>query len=303
MPEIIRYSVFLFLFPLSLFSNSDSLSLKERMEKMNASSSIHFTLNETVKEKITYYSSKAKSLISRSMTLAPLYFPLIEEELRKNNLPTELKFITIRESGLNPSAGSEKGPRGLWQFMPGTAKVLGMKVNAHVDERKDPVLSTKAACVYFTKLYKLYGDWLMVMAAYGSGSGNVDKAIKASGGKKTYWEILPFLPAVSKDHIPAFIAIAFVYTNASYYNITAPPAKFSAASLDSVMLSKSLSFEQVSKVLGISKNDLVLLNPIYNKQRIHVEEGREMLLVLPFGEAMNFRREEKEIYKYKEAVR
>jgi membrane-bound lytic murein transglycosylase D len=302
MPEIIRCSLFILLFPLALFSNSDSLSLKERMGKLNEGSDIHFVLNAAVKEKITFYSTKAKSLISRSMSLAPLYFPLIEEELRKNNLPTELKYITIRESGLNPSAGSEKGPRGLWQFMPGTAQVLGMKVNAYVDERKDPLLSTRAACVYFTKLYKLYGDWMMVMAAYGSGSGTVNKAIKASGGKKTYWEILPFLPAVSKDHIPAFIAIAFVYTNASLYNITAAPAKFSASALDSVYLSKSLHFEQIAKVLNLSQNDLVLLNPVYNKQRIHVEEGKTMLLVLPLGQAANFRREEKEIYKYKVGV-
>ena len=272
------------------------------MEKMNENSEIHFVLNSAVKEKITFYSTKAKGVISRSMTLAPLYFPLIEEELKKNNLPLELKFITIRESGLNPSAGSEKGPRGLWQFMPGTAQVLGMKVNAYVDERKDPLISTRAACTYFTKLYKLYGDWMMVMAAYGSGSGTVDKAIKASGGKKTYWEILPFLPAVSRDHIPAFIAIAFVYNNPSLYNITAAPAKFFATSLDSIMISKSLSFEQISKVLEIPKNDLVLLNPIYNKQRIHVEEGKTRLLVLPLGQAANFRREEKNIYKYKEAV-
>jgi len=296
MPEIIRYSVFLLLFPLSLFSNNDSLNLKERMEKLNENSSIPFVLNESVKEKITFYSTKAKSLISRSMTLAPLYFPLIEDELRKNNLPLELKYITIRESGLNPSAGSEKGPRGLWQFMPGTAKVMGMKVNTHIDERKDPMLSTKAACAYFTKLYKIYGDWLMVMAAYGSGSGTVDKAIKASGGKRTYWEILPFLPKASKDHIPAFIAIAFVYTNASLYNISGLPPKFQASSLDSVYISKSISFEKISKVLSISKNDLVLLNPMHNKQKIHVEKGQVMLLVLPFGQAENFRKAEKEIY-------
>ncbi|MCX6183125.1 MAG: lytic transglycosylase domain-containing protein [Bacteroidetes bacterium] len=272
------------------------------MQRLNENSEIHYVLNGAVKEKIAFYSTKAKGVIARAMGLAPLYFPLIEAELRKNNLPTDLKYITIRESGLNPSAGSEKGPRGLWQFMPGTAQVLGMKVNAHVDERKDPLISTKAACTYFTKLYKIYGDWMMVMAAYGSGSGTVDKAIKASGGKKTYWEILPFLPAVSKDHIPAFIAIAFVYNNSSLYNITPTAAKFSAFSLDSVMISKSLSFEQISKVLNIPKNDLVLLNPIYNKHRIHVDEGKTMLLVLPLGEAVNFRRDEKDIYKYKEAA-
>ncbi|MFM7023642.1 MAG: lytic transglycosylase domain-containing protein [Flavobacteriales bacterium] len=300
MPGVIRCSLItLLLLPLTLLANPDSLSLKERMKKLDESSPIEFVLNNSVKEKINYYSTKAKGVISRSMTLAPLYFPLIEEELKKNNLPLELKYITIRESGLNPSAGSEKGPRGLWQFMPGTAQVLGMKVNNHIDERKDPRISTRAACAYFTKLYKLYGDWLMVMAAYGSGSGTVDKAIKASGGKRTYWEILPYLPNLSKDHIPAFMGIAFVYNNPDLYNIHPAPPRFTANALDSVMLSKSLSFEQVSAILNIPREDLVLLNPIYNKQRIHVEEGTTRLLVLPQGQAANFRREEKEVYKHK----
>ena len=296
------YLLLCLFFPLSLFSISDSLSIKQRIAQLNAKSEIQFSSNDAVKQKITYYSTKGKSVISRALGLAPLYFPLIEAELRKNNLPTELKYITIRESGLNPSAGSEKGPYGLWQFTAGTAQALGMKVNSYVDDRKDPLLSTKAACAYFTKLYKIYGDWLLVMAAYGSGSGTIDKAIKASGGKKNYWDLLPFLSATSKDHIPAFMGIAFVYTYAESYGINGSSPRFSAAALDSVQLTKSLSFEQISKVLNIVKSDLVLLNPRYNKQRIHVADGDSMLLVLPPGEALHFRREEKEIYQYKEAA-
>ena len=144
------------------------------------------------------------------MGLSNLYFPLYEEILDQEGLPLEFKYLSVIESALNPIAVSRCGATGLWQFMYNTGILYNLKVNSYTDERKDPVKATHAACQYFKDMYGIYHDWLLVIAAYNCGAGNVNRAINRSGGKTTFWEIMPYLPKETRGYVPAFIAVNYV---------------------------------------------------------------------------------------------
>lgn len=154
-----------------------------RLKKLDANSPISLTYNQYVKDYIELYAVKKRGLMARVMGLAQIYFPLFEEQLDRFNMPLELKYLAIVESALNASARSPMGATGLWQFMYGTGKAYNLNVSSMVDDRRDPIKSTVAACQHMNDLYKMYNDWLLVLAAYNSGAGNVNKAIRRSGGK------------------------------------------------------------------------------------------------------------------------
>ena len=168
--------------------------LAERIAKMDAASPFKLIYNEEVKAYIDMYSIRKRNQVSRMIGLSELYFPLFEETLAKYKMPLELKHLAIIESALNPAARSRVGAQGLWQFMYGTGKLFKLEVNSYIDERCDPIKSTEAACLYMKYLYSIYKDWSLVLAAYNSGPGNVNKAIRRSGGKTNYWDLRPFLP-------------------------------------------------------------------------------------------------------------
>ena len=138
------------------------------------------------------------------MTKAKYYFPMIEDKLTLYDLPLELKYLTVVESALRPQARSQVGATGLWQFMYTTGKVYGLRVSSYVDERRDPIKSTEAACKYLKKLFKIYKDWELALAAYNAGPGNVNKAIRRSGGSRNFWQIRRYLPGETSNYVPAF---------------------------------------------------------------------------------------------------
>ena len=192
---------------------------EQRMAKIY--SPIPLVYNEEVKRYIELYAYKRRALTSRVMGLSDLYFPLFEEVLDKEGLPLEFKYLAIVESALNPIAVSKMGATGLWQFMYNTGKMYNLKINSYYDERRDPIKSTHAACRYFKDMYKIYGDWLLVIAAYNCGPGNVNKAIRRSGGKRNFWEIAKYLPSETRGYVPAFIAITYVMHYANEHQIFA----------------------------------------------------------------------------------
>ena len=162
---------------------------RERIAKMNDQSPFEYVYNSEVKKFIDLYSIRKRKLTARILGLAQIYFPLFEEQLDKYNMPLELKYLAVIESALNPTANSPAGAKGLWQFMYGTGKGYGLKVSSYVDDRYDPYKATKAACEHLSDLYGIYGSWSLALAAYNSGAGNVNKAIRRSGGMKNFWAI------------------------------------------------------------------------------------------------------------------
>jgi membrane-bound lytic murein transglycosylase D len=270
----------------------------QRLNMLDAQSPFDLGYTEEVQPYIDLYAYKRRVLVERMLGLSELYYPLFEEQLDRFNLPLELKHLAVIESALNPNATSPAGARGLWQFMYGTGKMYNLEISSYVDERCDPYKSTVAACEFLQYLYNIYGDWQIVLAAYNAGPGNINKAIRrAGGGKKTYWEIRPFLPRETQAYVPAFIAATYIMTYHQEHNLfaTAPRATF--YDVDSVNVRQQLNFTQVEAVLGVPYDELAFLNPMFKLGVVPVSlTGEPYHLILPVKQAGNFVMNEEKIY-------
>ena len=233
----------------------------DRLQRMPAV--IEMPYNKIVRAFIDMYVERKKSLVESMLGMSLYYMPIFEQALDKYGMPMELKYLPIIESALNPTAVSRAGATGLWQFMLDTAKGLGLEINSLVDQRRDPYLSSDAAARYLKQLYNSYGDWSLAIAAYNCGPGNVNKALRrAGGGKKDFWEIYPFLPRETRDYIPAFIAANYAMTYYNHHNIS-PALASRPIVTDTVHVNKRVHFQQISDVMGISMDELRVLNPQY----------------------------------------
>ena len=207
-----------------------------------------------------------------------------------------MKYLAIVESALRPEARTWVGATGLWQFMYGTGIQFDLKVNSYVDERQDPVKSTKAACQYLSQLYKIFGDWDLALAAYNSGPGNVSKAIKRSGGYKNYWNIRPFLPRETAGYVPAFYATMYIFEYAEKHRIYPEAPKIFNFETDTVRVKRTISFDQISEKTGIDSDLLAFLNPSYKLDVIPYVKEKNYAVRLPRRNLMDFLEKEKEIY-------
>ena len=245
---------------------SDSI-YKERIALMNDQSPFEYVFNGEVRKFIDLYGFRKRKLTARILGLAQIYFPLFEEQLDRFNMPLELKYLAVIESALNPVANSPVGAKGLWQFMYGTGKVYGLKVSTYVDDRFDPYKSTIAACEHLNDLYDIYGSWSLALAAYNSGAGNVNKAIRRSGGIKNFWAIKKYLPQETASYVPAFIAASYVINYANEHKIYPVDPGILYYEVDTVTIKRPLSFTQISEMLSIPMEEIIFLNPSF-KQRL-----------------------------------
>lgn len=274
---------------------SDSV-YRVRMRHLDASTPINLAYNQYVKDYIELYAVKKRNLTERVMGLAQIYFPMFEEQLDKYNMPLELKYLAIVESALNPEARSRVGATGLWQFMYGTGKMYDLNVTSFVDDRRDPIKSTVAACQHMNDLYKMYNDWLLVLAAYNSGAGNVNKAIRRSGGKMDFWQIRPFLPLETRGYVPAFIGITYVMSYASEHNLKAVSPRIQHYEIDTVKVNGLLTFSQISEYMQIPTEDLQFLNPSFKSGVIPAVDGKPCTLRLPKKYVPSFVNNEARVY-------
>lgn len=253
--------------------------------------------NDVVQKFIDRYSGRLRHTISYMLGASNFYIPIFEEALEMYQLPLELKYLPIIESALNPTAVSRVGATGLWQFMIGTGKQYGLQVNSLVDERRDPVKSSYAAARYLKDLYKVFGDWNLVIAAYNCGPENINKAIHRSNGDKDYWKIYPYLPKETRGYVPAFIAANYIMTYYSQHNIC-PMTTRLPAKTDTVMVSRNIHMEQVAAVVGINIDLLRSLNPMYRRDVIP-GATEPMPLRLPQSEVGKFIDMADSVYNYK----
>ena len=267
--------------------------------------------NDVVQKFIDRYSGRLRRSISYMLGASNFYMPIFEEALEMYQLPLELKYLPIIESALNPKAVSRVGAAGLWQFMPGTGKQYGLKLNSLVDERRDPVLSSQAAARYLRDLYKIFGDWNLVIAAYNCGPENINKAIRRANNVtslkgpdgepvsvvKDYWHIYPYLPRETRGYVPAFIAANYIMTYYSLHNICPMTTRLPAKS-DTVIVSRNVHLEQVAEVVGLNIDLLRSLNPMYRRDVVPGATEPSPLR-LPIADVSRFIDLEDSVYNYK----
>ncbi len=271
---------------------------RARISHMNDQSPFEYVYNGEVKKFIEMYSVRKRKLTARILGLAQIYFPLFEEQLDKYNMPLELKYLAVIESALNPTANSPAGAKGLWQFMYGTGKGYGLKVSSYVDDRFDPYKATIAACEHLSDLYDIYGNWSLALAAYNSGAGNVNKAIRRSGGLKDFWAIKRFLPRETASYVPAFIAASYVMTYSSEHKIFPVDPGILYYEVDTVTVHSPLAFDQISEMLNIPMDEIEFLNPSFKHWFIPATPETPYKLRLRKKYIGNFINNEQALYAY-----
>lgn len=232
--------------------------VNERVKLME--SDMSFGLNETIYGFIDYFTVRNRSYTKMVLARKEIYFPLFEEALERHNMPEEIKFLAIVESGLNPTAKSRMGAMGLWQFMPATGREFQLYANEYIDDRMDPELATEAALKYLKALYRRFGDWELALAAYNCGPGNVNKAIRKSGGQKNFWAVYNHLPRETRSYIPQFQAIMYVFKYADEHNFILEEPTFLQA-FEKVSWNAELDLNEFAQLTSICIEDLEQLNP------------------------------------------
>jgi membrane-bound lytic murein transglycosylase D len=256
------------------------LFFEYRIAELNINTPVELDYNEAVRYYIDLYTVHRRDEFARIIGLSELYFPFFDEMLAKYNLPLELKYLTIVESGLNPLAVSKSGAVGLWQFLLNTGRLFDLEINSYIDERRDPFKSTEAACRYLNYLYNTFNEWQLVLSSYNGGPGDVRKAIERSNGAIDYWEIRPHLSEQAQNYVPAFIAVTYLMHYYREHQITPIPPPYRYRDLDTLRISYYLTFSQISGMLDIPVEQLRFLNPVY-KMDVVPEMSEPAILVLP----------------------
>ncbi len=255
---------------------------------------VPFKYDATVKTQIGYMKNPNSSFLFKACNRKNLYFRVFEEVLDKKKMPDEIKYLSIVESLLSTNAVSWCGATGLWQFMPATGRMMDLAIDAEIDERKDIYKSTEKACDYLLSMYNIYGDWLLALSAYNGGPGNVNKAIRHSGGKRTFWEIRPYLPKETQNYVPKFLATAFLMT-------FSPPVDETTNTLQAhetlvpVYLCCPVDMKYVCALVNVSESEQLEWNSVY-KNGIITENSEDKKVVLPYKKAMQLAEWQDSIY-------
>ncbi len=277
--------------------------LKQRLKEMDAKSPFNIQYNPALENVIKSFLKNRKKSFERLMAISEYYFPIFEESLAKQNVPLEIKYLSIVESALNPKAVSRVGATGLWQFMYQTGLEYNLKVDSYVDERSDPLKSSKAATQYMTNMYRIFGDWELVLASYNSGAGNVAKAIRRSGGQQNYWNIRKYLPKETQGYVPAFLATMYIYEYHKEHGIKPNRALIKHFETDTIMIKKEMSFKQIADLMDVPVSQIQLLNPSYKMNVVPFYPNKPHFLRLPKEKIGVFTSNEEKIYAYVERER
>lgn len=239
--------------------------VRQRLADLDERTPFKLTYNGPVQSYIDLYSVRKREQTARMLGLAQLYFPVFEEALERHGMPHELKYLAVVESALFPGARSRAAAVGLWQFMVGTGKMYGLQVDSYMDERCDVYQSTEAACLYLKDLYRIFGNWELALAAYNCGPGNVNKAIRRSGGGLDYWAVYDHLPRETRGYVPAFIAVNYIFEHAADYNIYPVIPNYCSYEVDTIHVCYPLQLETLARITGGNAQEVLDLNPVFKR--------------------------------------
>lgn len=301
---MLRYLILLFtgLFLLqasgkAVLPDDKDLLYEYRIAQLSKQSPVTLEYNEAVRRYIDLYTGPRKAEMARIIGLSDRYFPIFDAALDRYDLPLELKYLTIIESGLNPLAVSPSGAVGLWQFLLNTSRLFDLEVTSYIDERRDPYRSTESACRYLQYLYNTFHDWHLVMASYNGGPGEVRKAIERCGGETDYWKLRPYLSEQSRNYVPAFIAAYYLMHFHAQHGIVPEPPALDYSKLDTLHIRYAVSFDQIASCIGLPVSQIRLLNPVYRRDYIP-ERKPWSVLVLPADKVELYLRQETNILGY-----
>lgn len=244
------------------------------------------TYNPIVRSYLNTYIYRRPDQTSAMLGWASVYFPMFERALAEEGLPTDLKYLSVVESALNPAAMSKSGAGGLWQFMKPTARECGLKISSYVDERMDPEKSTKAAVKYLKQLYGMFGNWELVLAAYNAGPGRIRSAVKRAG-TNNYWELAKYLPLETQSYVPGFIAASYIMNFHDAHNLIPVYPEMAMGELLPVYVFEGMSIGEVAKRSGLTIEEVKRLNPSYVRNYIPASPAGYPL-ILPTGAAELF---------------
>lgn len=262
---------------------------------------VDLTYNRIVKNYINVYARKRREQVRVMLGLSDYYFPIFEEVFDAYGVPYELKYLSIIESALNPRAVSRASAVGIWQFMFSTGSHYGLTINSLVDERRDPIAATHSAARYLVDLHRIYKDWTLALAAYNCGPGNVNKAIRRSGGKREFWDIYYYLPRETRGYVPAFIAATYVMNYYPEHLITRAPLKLPRFT-DTIRVHEPVHLKQVAEVLGIPIGQLRDMNPQYRQDIVPATASRGYAIKIPREQTAAFIDLQDSILAYKDSV-
>ena len=264
-----------------LASRLDTAAILRDLADLDRRSSLDLAPHGAVLDRIAFMMRRRPIFLGRMMGRGLQYFPLFEEALDRHGLPLELKYLPVLESGLNPLARSPAGATGLWQFMYNTARSQDLEINSWVDERRDPVEATEAACRFLKRLNDIYdGDWHLTLAAYNAGPGNVNKAIRRSGSRD-FWTLRRFLPRETAKYVPSIVALTYLFSHPVEAGLVPSDPAIPAFDLDTVMVHRNVRFDQVSRATGRPVAEIAQLNPQYRKEVVPGAIGGGWPIVLP----------------------
>lgn len=256
---------------------------KNRLDSLQ--NAVPLTYNEHVQKYIEVFTAR-KDMMGKMLGLSNYYFPIFEKALQSYNIPLEIKYIPVIESSMNPYAVSRVGATGLWQFMFTTARGYGLKIDSYIDERRDPIEASYAAAAYFSDAYAELGDWLLAIAAYNCGTGNVNRAI-AKSGSRDFWEIRPYLPLETRNYVPAFIAAVYVMNCPGKHQIKSQNAGF-AKKIDTIQVNRHISLPELAKAMNVEEETLCLLNPSYKRKIVNGTEENPRRIIMPQIDLANY---------------
>ncbi|MEQ9468646.1 MAG: LysM peptidoglycan-binding domain-containing protein [Ekhidna sp.] len=221
---------------------------------------VPLVFNERVMAFVDYFAIKDREYTRDIIRKKELYFPLFSETLAKYDMPDELKYLSIVESGLRPNAISRANAVGLWQFISSTGKMYGLQSDWYVDDRMDPHEATDAAARHLRDLYRMFDSWELALAAYNCGPGNVRKAIRRSGYKKDFWDIYNYLPRETRSYVPQFVAITYLFNHLEEHGFHEQAEHF-YPEMDTIMISQYFHVETFCNQLGLCLDEMLLWNP------------------------------------------